>query len=180
MGISQAQLGWMAAVLDLKGMCIRKRNKTRATPQLVLVVESREHAVIRKLAEMTGSNPEAKRPADIKEWMRRGCVEHCPQPHQHVHDEKWSMPLTSRWTVTGVVAGIVLYNLAPYFVSDKPYAAFAEEALRNAVLTGQGSGASKAAIARLVTLGWDLPPELASDLLELAALAAGVEKAKSA
>jgi len=171
--VKAADLGWMAAVIDLKGILLRKRNRSRATPQLVIVVDSRNFDVIRRLAEMTGTNPEAKRIQTLNtDWSRRGCSEHCPEAHVHftVH-----MPDTQRWSVTGVAAAVVLHNLRPYLVSsEKPYDEFTEEALANAVLSGRGSGAVKATLARLIALGWELPAELAADLLELAALAAEV------
>jgi hypothetical protein len=173
--LTPATLGWMAAIIDLKGILLRKKNQSRATPQLVMVVDSKNFAVIGRLAELTGTQPEAKRVQDVKaEWLRRGCTEHCPEAHVHVHDN-WHMPETQRWSTTGVAAAVVLTGLRPYLISDKPYDDFIEEALRNAALTGQGSGAVKATISRLVSLGWALPSELAQDLLSLSAIAAQVK-----
>jgi hypothetical protein len=168
----------MAAVIDLKGMMLRKKNTQRATPQLVLVVESRNLNVIRRLADMTGGNPEAKRLVDVKEWMRRGCTVHCPEAHVHVDDKH--MPVTQRWTVTGVAAGIVLHNLAPYLVADKPYQEFLDMAIENSAMFGQGSGLVRSTVTRLVVLGWGLPPKLASDLVEIARIAEQAAKAVSA
>jgi len=169
--IPPERLAWMAAVIDLKALLLRKNNKTRATPQMVLVVDSKNFAVIDRLCEMSGTSPEAKRIQEVKEeWMRRGCVEHCPDAHIHHHDG-WQMPETRRWSSTGAAAATILHNLRPYLVDpDKPYDEFITKAIANATLTGQGSGATKSALARLVTLGWALPPALAKDLLELAAI----------
>ena len=177
--LTPATLGWMAAVVDLKGILLRKRNQTRATPQLVMVVDSKNTAVIARLAQLTGTRPEAKRVQEVKEeWLRRGCAEHCPAAHVHVHD-KWQMPETQRWSTTGVAAAIVLTGLRPYLVSEKPYDEFIEEALANAALTGQGSGAVKATISRLIALGWDLPAQLAKELLDLSVIAAEVKAQKT-
>lgn len=177
--VESAKLGWMAAVVDLKGMIIRKKNQTRATPQLVLAVESRDFNVIKHLALMSGGHPEAKRVQDpkSKDWMRRNCTEHCPDAHVH---GAVNMPVTQRWTLTGAAAAVVLYNLRPYLVADKPYEKFISEALGNMVLSGPGSGAVRSALTRLVALGWELPPALGEDLLEIAAWATAVPKAVSA
>jgi hypothetical protein len=166
--LAPERLGWMAAVIDLKGLPIRKANKTRATPQLVLVVESKHVNVIRRLSEMTGTEVERKNQRNLGEgWMRRGCVEHCPEPHFHQHSEehRWQMPDTQRWSITGVGAAIVLHNLMPYLTDTTEYEEFAALAVTNAALTGQGSGAARAAISRLMRLGWELPPLLAEKLL---------------
>ena len=172
--MTSEQYAWMAAIVDLKGMLLKKSNKDRAknTSQMVLVVESKHLAVIAKLAELTGTNPEAKRVQEIKDdWMRRGCIEHCPQAHIH-HHEKWQMPTTSRWSITGVAAGVVLFNLRPYLVDDmKPYDEFIAKVIEQATLTGRGSGATRASLARLINLGWELPEVLAEELSELIALA---------
>lgn len=164
--IDPATMGWMAAVIDLKALLIRKRNKMRATPQLVMVVDSREFSVIDRLAEMTGTSPEAHNYHTLKEWMQRGCREHCPEAHIHHHDH-WSMPPTKRWSVTGVSAATILWNLRSYLVADKPYAEFLDLALRNAATRGQGSGATKAALHRLMRLGWDVPPMLLDELFSV-------------
>jgi hypothetical protein len=171
--VTSEQYAWMAAIVDLKGMLLKKNNKDRAknTAQMVLVVESKHLAIIRRLAELTGTAPEAKRVQEIKDdWMRRGCIEHCPQAHIH-HHEKWQMPATQRWSITGAAAGVVLHNLRPYLVDDmKPYDEFVTKVLEQATLTGRGSGATRTALARLINLGWELPPQLAeelSDLIEL-------------
>lgn len=176
MSVAPASLGWMAAVFDLKVLLLRKKNQQRATSQLVLVVDSKNKAVIDRLAKMTGTTPEYGRIQDwsSKGWMRRGCIEHCPQAH--IHALAPNMPEHYRWTATGAAAAIVLHNLTPYLVADKPYGEFMDEALANTRLTGQGAKAIRDAMARLVGLGWELPPSLAEDLLQVAALAQGAKE----
>jgi hypothetical protein len=137
----------MAAVLDLKGMIIRKNNQDRATPQIVLVVDSKNEKVIRQLCELTG------------------CQEHCPEAHVHA-DLDWQMPPTSRWTVTGVSAAMVLYTIMPYMCGDRSeYLVAMNQAIANAAVTGKGSGATKAAIRRLSRAGWEVPPVLMAKML---------------
>lgn len=156
----------MAGIIDLKGAIIRKKNKQRATPQLVLMVETRHFHIIRQLSRMTGTQPELQKEKHLQEWMRRGCVEHCPE--QHVHAEHKSMPAVSRWTVTGVSMAIVLYNLMPFLHNDeKPFEEAMNECFQNLVMVGQGRAAISAAIHRLAELGWHIPEAVYPDETEL-------------
>lgn len=181
--LDRAAMGWMAAVIDLKALLLRKSNQMRRTPQLVMVVDSRDFTIIDRLSAMTGTKPEASRQQSLKEWMQRGCREHCPEAHIHHHDH-WAMPSTRRWSVTGVSAATILWNLRTMLVSDKPYAEFLELALRNAAVRGQGSGATRQALRRLMTLGWDVPPMLLDamfsvDEVIMNEIEAGVRNAES-
>jgi hypothetical protein len=163
--IPEAKLGWFAAILDMKGNIIHKNNKQRATPQLVLMVESKNWNIIRELARLTGSFAEPQKPRDAKDFMRRGCTEHCPDPHVHVPDE-WKLPAIARWTITGAGVAIVLHNVLPY-MSDadrKGFPLLMDEATENLVLQGQGSGRVRETIRRMETLGWELPPAMVQAL----------------
>jgi hypothetical protein len=170
--ISKADLGWMAAVIDLKGRIYHKKNRKRATPQLVLHVQSKDRHIIARLADLTGTEPEphdAKGPAD---FMRHPCREHCPKAHVHVIEYPWQMPESGTWTITGVAMGIVLFNLAPHMVTDRPFQSSNSytyhEAMvtvfGNATLKGQGSGAVRSSALRLMNLGWRVPPKMADKL----------------
>lgn len=163
--IPPEKLGWIAAVLDFKGNIIRKNNKTRATPQLVMMVESKNWDIIRELARLTGSMAEPQKERNARDFMRRGCQVHCPKPHVHVPDE-WKLPPISRWTITGAGVAIVLYNVLPYMTSasQKGFPALMQEATDNLVLTGQGSARVKETIRRLESLGWVLPPAVLDKL----------------
>jgi hypothetical protein len=156
--IPEAKLAWMAAVLDFKGATVRKTNPMRATPQLVLTIESSNIGVIREMCRLTGTSAEARPVHHAAQWMQRGCSEHCPDAHIEHSGE---MPVTARWSVTGACAAIVLWNVIPYMVTDRGLRDTMDEALANLVLTGQGSGMVKSAIRRLEALGWALPPAIA-------------------
>jgi hypothetical protein len=149
------KLGWMAGVIDLKGKIITKTNKQRATPQIVLLVESKDFAIIRELSSLTGTNPEMMKEQRAPEWMRRGCREHCPD--KHFHTVTTTMPSVARWTLTGAGAAIVLLNLSPYLVNAQKYIPIAYQILQDTPITGQGSTAVVSSIRRLESLGWDLP-----------------------
>jgi hypothetical protein len=161
--VDEGWLGWVAGVFDLKALLYRKNNKTRVTPQLVVLVDSRDPEIIATLAALTGCHP-MTRAKPVQEWMSRGCTEHCPEAHVH-HEHKWSMPVTTRWSATGVSAAIILNDVLPYMRTDRGMTGARDEAIANTVLRGPGAGAVRAAARRLIGLGWQLPPQLADKLL---------------
>ena len=97
MAIAATTLAWMAGIFDLKALVITKHNNRRATPQLVLSVQSTNLGVIDRLAQLTGTAPEA-RERRIKDWMRKGCVEHCPQAHVHSFMQGNEMPMAATYS----------------------------------------------------------------------------------
>lgn len=166
MSIPIQKLGWIAGVIDLKGRIVEKNNKARKTRQLVMVVDTKELLVIRELCSLTGTKVELKGRQNVKEWMRRSCIEHCPEPHIHVPDEgpeHGEMPAVARWTLTGAGAAVVLHNVLPFLLTDRPFQEMYEEILSTTPLVGQGSGATLAAINRLKSLGWEIPEEFSEE-----------------
>lgn len=158
MTLPMYQLGWMAGILDLKGVILRKKNRQRATTQLVLAVETKQIGIIRELGRMTGTTPELQKARKMEPWMRRGCTEHCPEQHVHGYPQDGGMPAIGRWTITGAAMVVVLSNVMPYIRNDdKGFAEAMQEALGDVVLTGQGRGAIDRALDRLRELGWDVP-----------------------
>lgn len=156
MSIPVAQLGWMAGIVDLRGKITEKANRLRKTQQITLYVESAQLPVIKRLALMTGTNPEHKTAGSAEDgWWRRNCEEHCPD--QHVHVVRSEFPDTMRWTVTGAALGIVLHNLEPFLVQDKGFTRAKEMALRDLTLRGRGAKAVVDSLRRLESLGWDFP-----------------------
>ena len=157
---------WMAAVIDLKGGIIRKSNKMRKTPQLVLYVNSKDARVALRLSALTGTAPEQHPSPPPEQFMRRNCAEHCITPHVHVGENPWNMPVVTRWTVTGASAAVILLNLAPFMSTYEDYAGHVAEMVANTVTQGQGAGMVRASVSRLEQLGWDIPPRLAARLKE--------------
>lgn len=157
MSLEVHNLGWMAAVVDLKGKFLVKNNQDRSakTNQVVLYVESVQTGVVKKLATLTGTKVELNEHLPSKDgFWRKGCGEHCEEAHIHV-DTGHFKP-TMRWTITGGSMATVLYNLAPYMITD--VAEYVDLGLRNTALRGRGSGAALGALRRLSGLGWKLPP----------------------
>jgi len=157
MALPMASLGWMAGIIDIKGRLIRKNNQKRKTPQSVLTVDSKDTAIIRRLGSLTGTRPEFKNTKAMSDFIRRGCNEHCPEAHVHVHDKEWIVEI-SRWTITGAGLVVVLGNLLPYLAIDRGYDQAIEEIEEDTVLAGRGSHAVYLTLARLRDLHWDLPP----------------------
>jgi hypothetical protein len=147
---------WMAGVIDLKGRMIRKRNQDRRTTQTLVYVESKQHEVIRALSKLTGTKPEAKKQSTLSEFIRVQCKEHCPDAHIHVRDG-WSMPTTTRWTITGGPMVVVMLSLLPYLRVDRGYQEAIDAIMETQSLAGQGAHAIWANIKRLMDLGWTLP-----------------------
>lgn len=161
------KLAWMAAVLDMQGRVNRKANSARATPQLVLRIDSAHLGVIEELCRLTGTTVEPRPGAPGKEWDRRGCTEHCEEAHIHVEIER--QPAIGRWTQTGAAAAVVLYNVIPYMVTDRGMKDLLEEALGYVNLRGRSGNSARQAVARLAKLGWPLPPKISKQLRELSA-----------
>lgn len=159
--ISEATFAWMAGILDLKGAVVRKVNKERATAQIVLYVQTKNVKIIDMLSRLTGTMPEPQNEKNIHDWMRKGCDEHCPEKHIHVNSEgyPWKMPSMSRWTITGAAAAVVLFNTVPFMRTDHGLKEAMQVILDQTVVSGRGSGATKAALKRLRDLGWVLPPQ---------------------
>lgn len=157
-GVTQYELAWLAGIVDFKGNVIRKNNKKRATPQIVMYVESADLEIVDKVAELLGltavhRNAEER---NLDGWTRRGCTEHCPEAHFHIDPRKF--PVIARATVTGAALAVVLWNLLPYLMSTRiDYATLLHELLLYVPAEGQGRKAVDDAINRLESLGWTIP-----------------------
>lgn len=156
------QLGWIAGVIDTQGSIVVKNNKMRSTPQLVLVVRTRNSQAINRLSSYTGTLPSLTLPKSTKDWLRRGCLEHCPEKHVHMGNKfERIMPAVSTWTITGAGAAVVLNNILPYLADSKNYPEVIAEIYQNTPLdlNRQGAHAVIRQINRLHQLGWEIPEQ---------------------
>jgi len=157
------QKAWAAGIIDFQGRIYTKSNAQRASgsQQITLTVDTSVPGIARRLCAMTGVSPEPKKHHALKrEWLRRGCDEHCPEAHQHVRPV--NMPDTTRWTVTGTALAIVLWNLRNYMTTDhQPWEWAMDSCLAQLRLKGQGSAMVIVTAQRLWRLGWELPPSIA-------------------
>jgi hypothetical protein len=118
------RLGWMAGIIEIQGRVRRIENPKRRHPQLTLIVESSATSIVKELCFWTGKDLKT-RPAKIVDWHRRGCAEHCPEPHVHTP----MMPEIATWSISGAAAAIILYNVLPFCVSGHGYQSFIDDAL---------------------------------------------------
>jgi hypothetical protein len=163
--LSNEDKGWMAGILDFQGHICDKANKQRATPQLVLYVETRIQEIPRRLGELTGTSGDAVKthgPApgekEREEIIRRGCAEHCPEAHVHVLNTFDQMPPMKKWTITGAGLAVVLHTIRPVLITTRePWDWALGTTLANARLSGQGAARAVGTIRRLHQLGWTVP-----------------------
>jgi hypothetical protein len=155
----------MAGVIDLKGRMLYKNNQMRASRQIVLAVRSAERMIISQLSAMTGTRPEMTPKRPLKDFMRKGCAEHCPEEHVHVGfgdlaatRDFSDMPETGLWTITGASMAVVINNLSPYLTIDRGYAEAIDEVNLRLDLTGRGATQIRASLLRLRELGWEIDP----------------------
>jgi len=161
--MKETDKAWVAAMIDSRAYIRTKNNKERAegSEQIVLVLRTKHHEVAQRLCAMTGTAPMLLEQKKVSpELMRRQCIEHCPEAHVHV-DTLAALPMITTWTVTGVAAAIVLWNVRKYMVTSRePWDWAMEQSLRQMKVRGPGSSATKQAVQRLSGLGWNIPPVL--------------------
>ena len=157
--ISQVDLAWMAGIIDLKGRLTYKNNKTRATRQITLTVDSKEILVVKRMCALTGTKPEVRSTSPVSDYLKRGCAEHCPEAH--VHNEGGFVVGSTRWTVTGTSMVVVLDAIEPFVTVDRGYGEAIEEVMKSPTLVGRGSTAVIGSLTRLYELGWTLREPLA-------------------
>ena len=165
--IDEAAKGWMAGILDFQAHICDKANKTRATPQLTMYVETKTLEIIGRLCEMTGISYRDRDSGfrEEKEWMRRGCADHCPEAH--VHSITSVLPPMGRWEITGTSMAAILWNLRKYMVTGREAWDWAMgQGLANARLSGRGATQTVASLRRLAGLGWEMPPVLEGAVTE--------------
>ena len=154
---------WVGAMLDSRGYVQNKNNQERAegSRQIVLVLRTKHHEIAARLCAMTGTAPAILEQKKVSpELMRRQCVEHCPEAHVHV-DTIAMLPMITTWTVTGVAAAIVLWNVRKYMVTSRePWDWAMEQSFAQMKLSGRGSASTKQVVQRLSKLGWNIPPVL--------------------
>jgi len=155
--LTAQNLGWVAAIIDFKGKISRKATQGRVTPLLVLRVDTTNLKVAQELSRLTGVSVQPRDARLKDEWERRGCAEHCPEPHIHA---AYDMHQMGNWRVAGAAAAIVLYNVLPYMVTDEKMSATMEEILENTELRGRRGNSARQAVERLAALGWKLPPSI--------------------
>jgi hypothetical protein len=161
--MTPAQLGWVAGLIDMKARAKVVVAPSRGNRPIVsMYVESREFAILERLGRLTGQQVHSRTPLKPIDWDRKGCSEHCPEPHVHVQK---SMPPVGRWAMTGVGAAIVLHNVKTMLVTDRGFSEMAAMGLSGAPAPySRGWAACERSIRRLEALGWQIPSALLIDV----------------
>jgi len=150
-------LAWMAGVIEMKGKIRRIDNPLRKSAHLVLQVQSRHVKQIERLCDMTGVMVRITAAKTLETASRRGCTEHCPEPHVHVSPE---LPQMACWAITGAGAVVVLHNLLPYLCNTEGMTNWIDEVIAMLPKSGRGFAAVRNSANRLRALGWAIPDGL--------------------
>lgn len=136
--LNVADLAYVAGVIDSQGGI---RTRIAGDTELPMVyVHGPNLAVLHLLADLTGTGvTEVKRG-----YSKAGCTEHCPDKHQHVTS------VSGRWSVTGVKATVLLWNI-------RPYLRFQRDAAATALAVGMTSPFKPATPGKMAVLGWQIP-----------------------
>lgn len=136
--LSSEVLAYVAAIIDSLGGI---RTRVVGDTELPMVfVHGPNLPVLQYLADLTGT----KVTVVTRGYSKAGCAEHCPEQHQHIHSR------SGRWSVTGVKATVLLWNI-------RPYLRFQAEAAATAITLGLSAPFKPATPGKMLTLGWALP-----------------------
>lgn len=138
--LTPERLAYVAGVVDARAH-IEVTNR-HGRPQPRLSVTTRRRPLLDHLAALTGTNVSV----DDRGYERRGCGEHCAEPHVHVVRQ------SAKWRVDCGRATVVLYNVLPLLVSQVDDA-------RRALLAGLDAWppARGNTGAQMAALGWPIP-----------------------
>lgn len=136
--LDQATIAYVAGAIDLIGNI---RTVTQASTDLPLVAMSGPNTgMLNFLAELTDTRAIVTRRA----YSKAGCAEHCAEKHQHI------VSTSGRWSVSGVKATVLLWNI-------RPYLRLQTDAALTAISCGLNTGYKPATVRKMADLGWDIP-----------------------
>lgn len=137
--VDEHTLAYVAGVVDLLGL-IRIRTLANGTKQPVVQMHGKYMPTLNYMGELTGT----KAIEVSREYTRAGCAEHCKEKHMHV------VSVSGRWSLTGVKATIMLWNIRPYLRLQ------ADKAIE-AIQIGTRSPFKQHVADKMRDLGWDVP-----------------------
>lgn len=139
--IPESDLAYLAGVIDVMGrIWTRPSSNGRRLP--LLEISANRPELMDWLSETTSTEVFTT----SRDYMRMGCAEHCAESHVH------SVSTSTRWSVTGAKATIVLFNIEPYAFLKRPEVEFA---------LGLGMMAEMRAqtVRSMRAKGWTIPPD---------------------
>ena len=135
--IEVADLAYVAALIDTIGGV---RTRTVGDTVLPYVYAHGKIEYLTALGELTGTKVIETR----RTYSRAGCTQHCPEAHQHI------VSRSGRWSVTGVKATVVLWNI-------RPYLRIHADAARTGIVIGTAAPFKPATPLKMRALGWHIP-----------------------
>lgn len=131
-------VAYVAGIIDTQGLI---RTRMAGDTELPYVgLSGSNTGMLRFLAGLTGTKVTETR----RSFMRAGCSIHCKEKHQHV------LSISGRWSVSGVKATVLLYNIRPYLRLQ------VDEAVA-AIRVGVSTKFKPATVQKMVDLGWEVP-----------------------
>lgn len=133
-------MAYVAAIIDTHAI-IRTRLAPGTETELPFVgVHGPNVGMLAFLAGLTGTKVTTVR----RQYMKAGCAEHCKEKHQHIQS------VSGRWSVSGVKATVLLFNV-------RPYIRLQGDDLRYALDVGLRAGYKASTVTKMTALGWDAP-----------------------
>jgi hypothetical protein len=152
--ISETEVVWMAGVTDAMGRI--------ETPRVALVTVKYQVTRVPNLAEhitaLLGTSPLERGRVEginpLESYARKGCREHCPEAHIHVHPSFRSQRIVQ---ASGIRAYILLWNLFPYLRAKRDLASLAMDAYQSAA-----NPVTKAVMVarKMQSIGWQIPDDV--------------------
>lgn len=137
--MKDAECAYAAGLIDALGV-LSLRSQPGTLSDLPSVVVSGNSVAVGWLAARTGTKVVTVK----RDYTRHRCSEHCPEAHDEVKS------LSSRWSVTGTRATIVLFNVLPFLQVQG-------EAAGELVSAGLTIGWKGQVVEDMRTLGWTIP-----------------------
>jgi hypothetical protein len=131
-------IAYIAGVIDVRSRI--KIQRFGETDLPLVAVSTPDARLARFLCSATGMNPVLVR----RDYKRVGCHDHCDRRHLHVKSQ------TSRWTVSGAKATIVL-------AATRPYLHIQTRDADAALACGLSATHKPATPTKMAALGWPLP-----------------------
>ncbi len=139
--IPETDLAYLAGVVDVLGrIWTRPSSNGRRLPLLELNANRPE--LMEWLSDLTRTDVVVT----SRDYMRLGCAEHCSESHVH------TVSTSTRWSVTGAKATIVLFNIEPYVFLKRPEVEYA-------LGLGMMSEMRAQTVRDMKTRGWVVPPD---------------------
>lgn len=137
--VDEPTLAYIAGVVDLLGnIKVRELDNGTRLPQVQI------HGDHMRTLTYLGELTETKAIVARRSYARAGCAEHCKEKHQHIESR------SGRWSLTGVKATIVLWNIRPYLRVQA-------DAAIEAINVGTSTRFKPGVVSRMRELGWQIP-----------------------